>query len=276
MIEYIITNTAKVVDRSFVISYIPILFASVTIVVLAIVIYKISSYFIKKILIQTKTDKMLVELLVDNVYKSIFVIGAFIAVLSQFGLDMKTSLTGVGVVSVVIGFAAKDSFSNIIAGLLIFLDKPFLVGDYITIEQYYGRVELITMRTTRIRTQDNKYVVIPNQNIINDVLVDHSMKGDTRIIVKVYVENGQDIERVRTIILNEIAAMDGVLKTPAPDVVVASIADASGVLLYVRVWIKNANKEQAIFFKTSEVVYNSLQKNGVTISAPHQTITLQK
>jgi small conductance mechanosensitive channel len=268
MIDYLVTNITKVVDRSQVVSAVPNIFASFTFVVFGILAYKLTSKLLKRILLKGRVDEIFANLLIDNLYKVIIVVSVFIAILNQFGINVKTAVTGVGVLGIALGFAAQDSLANIIAGFLIFFDKPFLVGDYITIGDNYGRVELITMRSTRIRTQDNKYVVIPNQKIINEVLIDHSTNGDTRIVIKVHVAYKESIELVRQVLLEEVAEMEGVLRKPEPDVVVNKLDD-SGVELLVRVWIKNARREQEIFFKTGEVVKNALEEAGIQIPFPH-------
>src|SRR4030095_15818274 len=92
-----------------------------------------------------------------------------------------------GVVGLTIGFAARDSLSNVMAGVLILWDKPFHSGDWITLGSKYGKVEEITMRTTRLLTWSNTRVIIPNQNVINEVLVNHSSHGRIRIDVPVAV-----------------------------------------------------------------------------------------
>ena len=268
MIDYFVTNITKVVDRSQVVSSVPNIFASFTFVVFGILIYKLTSRLLKRILLKGRVDEIFANLLIDNLYKVIIVIGVFVAILNQFGIDVKTAVTGVGVLGIALGFAAQDSLSNIIAGFLIFFDKPFLVGDYITIGDNYGRVELITMRSTRIRTQDNKYVVIPNQKIINEVLVDHSTNGDTRIVIKVPIAYTESIDKAREVLFAAVSEIEGVLRKPEPDIVVNELDD-SGVQLLVRVWIKNARREQEIFFKTSETIKNALQEANIQIPFPH-------
>jgi small conductance mechanosensitive channel len=268
MIDYLIENITKVVDRSQVVSSLPNIFASLAYVVFGILVYKLTSRLLKKILLKGRVDEVFANLLIDNLYKVIIVISVFLAILNQFGVNIKTAVTGVGVIGIALGFAAQDSLSNIIAGFLIFFDKPFLVGDYITIGDNYGRVELITMRSTRIRTQDNKYVVIPNQKIINEVLVDHSTNGDTRIVIKVHIAYKESIERAREVLFAAVSEIEGVLRKPEPDVVVSSLDD-SGVQLLVRVWIKNARREQEIFFKTGETIKNALQAADIQIPFPH-------
>jgi small conductance mechanosensitive channel len=273
--EKLIINITKVVDRSHIVSYIPKLFGSMVVILFGILLYKLTSKILKKILLKGRVHEAFANLLVDNAYKIIIVAIVGIGILNQFGIDVKTALTGVGVLGIGLGLAAQDSVSNIISGFLIFFDKPFLVGDYITIGENYGRVEMITMRSTRIRTQDNNYVVIPNQKIINQVLVDHSTNGDTRLVIHVTIAYSESIERAREVILKEVSQIDGVLKKPEPDVVAGGLGD-SGVELQVRVWIKNARREREIFFKTTEVVKSALENATIEIPYPHMKVLMDK
>lgn len=275
MQELFVQNITKIVERSHILSYVPKFFGAFTIIIFAIVWYWLTATVIKRILLKGRVHEAFANLLIDNAYKIVIVVSVLIGILNQFGINVKTAITGVGVVGIAIGFAAQDSVSNIIAGFLIFFDKPFLVGDYITIGEHYGRVELITMRSTRIRTQDNKYVVIPNQKIINEVLVDHSTNGDTRIIINASIAYKEDVNIARKVILDKVSEIDGVLKKPEPDVVVNKLAE-SGVDLQVRVWIKNAIREQEIFFKTGEVVKKALQDGNIEIPFPHMKVIMNK
>jgi small-conductance mechanosensitive channel len=177
-------------------------------------------------------------------------------------------LQGIGVAGIAIGFASQDALSNIIAGFLISLDKPFRVGDYITHEGRYGCIEEITMRSTRIRTQDNTYVVVPNQKIINDVVIDHSANGNTRVVVNVSIAYKESVVLARAAILKEISFMKHILNNPAPDVVVSELSD-SGVKLQVRVWIDMASRESSTYFKTTEAVKKALDEAHVEIPFPH-------
>ena len=75
---------------------------------------------------------------------------AVVIAAGQIGINILPALAGLGVIGVALGFAAQDSVSNMISGFLIFWDKPFVVGDYVSVQDQYGRVADITLRTTRV------------------------------------------------------------------------------------------------------------------------------
>ena len=82
-------------------------------------------------------------------------------------VDTSAALASLGIAGLTIGFAARDALSNLISGILIFIDRPFVVGDLVEIEDHYGKVSAITLRSTRIITSDGKMLAVPNAEIIN-------------------------------------------------------------------------------------------------------------
>ncbi|MDB5189770.1 MAG: hypothetical protein JWN49_96 [Parcubacteria group bacterium] len=241
------------------------------ILIAGIIGYYLTAALIRKILLKSRVQDAFARILVDNVYKTIVIVITIITAANQLGINITAPLAGLGIAGIAIGFAAQDSLSNIIASFLIFFDKPFRVGDYITLGEYYGRIERITMRSTRIRTQDNTYVVIPNQKIINDVLIDHTTNGDTRIVIPVSIGYEASIDAAREAILAQVSLIEGVAQNPAPDVVVNTLGD-SGVNLLVRVWIKDASIERRTFFRTVETTKRALDAAGISIPYPHVEI----
>lgn len=254
--------------RAELFSFVPNVLASIAIFILAYLFYKLTARPLRKLLMRSQIEEWLARIIAYNVYKALVFVIAFAAALGQLGIHVGAALTGIGVIGLALGFIAQDSLSNIVAGFLISIDKPFRVGDYITLGSHYGRIELITMRSTRIRTQENTYVVIPNQKIINDVVVDHTSNGDTRINIAVTITYESSIDEARKVILNEVPHIEHVLGNPAPDVVVDKLSE-SGMQLLVRVWIADSSKERQVYFKTTETVKRALDAAGIRIAYPH-------
>jgi small conductance mechanosensitive channel len=193
----------------------------------------------------------------------------------QLGINVGAALAGIGIAGIALGFAAQDSLANTIAGFVIFWDKPFEVGDWVEVGSQYGRVTNITIRTTRIRTLRNTYVVIPNKKVIDEVLVNHSKHGETRVDVPVGIAYKESIPRAREVLLQAAAAIDGVLADPAPDVVVTGLG-ASSVDMEVRVWIVQADREIAIFHRVMEESKLALDAAGIEIPYHHLQLFVEK
>jgi len=254
--------------RAAIIGVVPDVLQALGTLVLAFLIYKLTAWPLRKLLIKREVEEWLARIIANNVYKFLVIVVALITALGQLGIHVGTAIAGIGVAGLALGFIAQDSLANIVAGFLISIDRPFRVGDYITLDKYYGRIELITMRSTRIRTQDNTYVVIPNQKLINDIIVDHTAGGNTRVSIPVSIIYEASIEDARQAILKEVRKIDDVLEAPAPDVVVEKLGD-SGVELLVRVWIHDNARERRTYFKTVEVTHRALGYANIEIAYPH-------
>jgi small conductance mechanosensitive channel len=217
----------------------------------------------------------LIKLLVDNLYRfAVLVVGAIMAA-SQVGIDVGAAIAGLGVAGVALGFAAQDSVANTIAGFLIFWDKPFLVGQQITTQGRYGEVTNITMRTTRIRTANNIYIVVPNRQIIEDAILNHSLHGGLRVDVPVGIAYNEDISAAREALLAVARTAEGVSSSREPAVVVAELADSS-VNLELRVWIEEAAREKAVYVALLEAAKVALDEAGIEIPFPHLQLAIDE
>ena len=136
-------------------------------------------------------------------------------------------------------------------------------------------MQTITLRTTRIRTNQNTYVVIPNKNIIDEVLVNHSKHGETRIDVPVGIAYKEDIDAARTVLLEAVAKLDDVAADPAPAIAVTALGSSS-VDLEVRVWIHDAGREKPTYVAVMEASKKALDAAGIEIPYPHLQLFVEQ
>lgn len=128
----------------------------------------------------------------------IYIIAGFL-VLVELDYDLNGLVAGLGVGSVVITLAAQDTAKNLFGGLVIFLDKPFIVGDWIQVDKFEGTVEDITFRSTRVRTFENSVVNIPNSVIANDSIINWSRMEKRRNKVNLCLELDTPLEKVQKV-----------------------------------------------------------------------------
>lgn len=145
------------------------------------------------------------------------------------------SVLGVG--GVAIGFAFKDIFQNLLAGILLLLRQPFRVGDEITTGEFTGTVEDIETRATFIRTYDGRRVIIPNGDVYTKPVIVISAYDMLRSEYDVGIGYGDDLAEAKAIALDAIKAVDGVLADPAPDVLVWELGESSKNIR-IRWWTK--------------------------------------
>lgn len=126
-----------------------------------LVVWLLLERTLKPLLKRVRLDPTLASF-VRSVSKTIILSIGLLSAFRELGFNISSILASLGVAGLTLGFAARDALSNIISGLFIFWDRPFVLGDYIELENYYGRVEDITLRSTRIVTPDGKMLAIPN------------------------------------------------------------------------------------------------------------------
>lgn len=158
------------------------------------------SAFIK--LIKEKSDKEIndytVKILVRVIKILIYIVAIFI-IFSEIGYDLSGLVTGLGLGSVVVTLAAQDTIKNLLGGIMIFMDKPFSVGEYIKFGTYQGTVEDMTLRSTRVRTLDNSIVQIPNSLISADSVTNFSKIQRRYFNLRLHLALDTRLEKIDTL-----------------------------------------------------------------------------
>jgi small conductance mechanosensitive channel len=201
---------------------------------------------------------------------TILLIGAVNA-LSSMGVDTAGLLASLGIAGITIGFAARDAFSNLISGILIFVDRPFVIGDLIEVGGNYGRVDQITLRSTRIITPDGKMLAVPNTEMINKTVSSYTNFPHLRLDIDIAIGVDENIDRVRHVILSVLDGDEDILDAPAPVVFVTELNDYN-VVLQLRAWI---DQERTHVEKRAEL-YEKLWEalNQAKVDMPFETLQL--
>ena len=219
---------------------------------------------------RAKLDATVTQFIHTILRYSIFAIG-LVTALGHLGVDTTSALTSLGVAGLTIGFAARDALSNIISGVFIFWDRPFVIGDLIEIGGAYGRVDTITMRSTRVVTPDGRMLAIPNSVVINSTVASYTNFPQLRLDVEVTVAVTENLARARRVLLDMIEADAHFIREPAPEVVVKALNDYN-VLLEVRVWIDDERMHVSERFRLREAIFVTLTEAGVEM--PYETFQL--
>ena len=155
------------------------------------------STLVNKLLKRTKKDKIdsSTNFLLKTVRFVIYIIAIFL-IITELGINLNGLIAGFGITGIIITLAAQDTAKNLFGGLVIFLDKPFVVGDWIQFSTYEGTVEDITFRSTRIRTFENSIVNIPNSVISNDSVINWSKMEKRRYKLNLCIELDTPLEKL--------------------------------------------------------------------------------
>jgi small conductance mechanosensitive channel len=242
------------------------------IVAAAVLIAFLGFYLAVRAAMRPVFDRSRLEEDVRNLLESLakYVILGFgtILALDQLGFNVTSLLAGLGVAGLALGFAAKDTLANFIAGVTILWDRPFRVGDRVEADGEFGQVKKITLRSTRIHTADNKVVIIPNQNIVNSKIINHTMQASLRGVIPFGIAYESDIGHARQVVLGLLEGDERVRERPAPEVVVTALA-ASSVDLQLRFWLKNPHLEVPVESEYLEKIKTALDEAGISIPYPH-------
>jgi small-conductance mechanosensitive channel len=228
---------------------------------------------------QNKVDDIVFDLLNRFAGVIIFATAAILA-LDVLGINVMPFIAGAGVAGIAIGFAAKDTLSNLIAGVLLLIDRPFEIGDRIEVwsapagSASWGDVVDIGLRATKIRTTDNIIIIIPNNEIMKRDIVNYTIiSNQIRVRINIGISYDANTEKAKKAILQVAASADWISKTPAPKVVVRNFGESS-VDLQLRVWIDNARKRMDTISYVTDHVKEAFDAEGIEIPYPKRDIHL--
>ncbi|MBV9231440.1 MAG: mechanosensitive ion channel family protein [Chloroflexi bacterium] len=183
-------------------------------------------------------------------------------------------LLGIG--SVAIGFAFHDIFQNFLAGILLLLTSPFKIGDQISVEAFEGTVEDIQTRATTIKTYDGRRIVIPNTDLFTHSVTVNTAFGKRRMEYEVGISYDDDIDQAKSIILETLNSIDGILKDPPAEALVVALAESSVV---IRIYWWTIQPDHHNLLQLQDKVLTALKKrlieSGITMPFPTQQILLQ-
>ncbi|MBQ1568843.1 MAG: mechanosensitive ion channel family protein [Kiritimatiellae bacterium] len=231
--------------------------------------------FIDKML-RRAFDKMGKKLLLANFVASVTAKACWavllVMVLSRLGVDVAPLVAGLGVTGFIVGFACQESLSNLAAGVMIAINEPFKVGDFVDASGHAGKIVEVSMMATVMTTADNKKIVLPNKSVWGGPITNFSAMDTRRVDLQVGVAYKEDAARAVDVILDAVRSVPGVLSDAghAPGVSVAALGE-SQVTINVRPWCRNSDY-WAVYSATLQAVKRELEKAGIEIPFPQMVV----
>jgi small-conductance mechanosensitive channel len=182
-----------------------------------------------------------------------------------------------GLGGLAISLAAKDTIADVIAGFIVLVDQPYRVGDRIEIEEIdtWGDVVDIGLRTTRIRTRDNRMVIVPNSVIGKNQVINYTFPDPQyRIQTHVGIAYGTDIETARRVLCEAVRRVEGVLPDKPVDALYVEMGDTA-MVFRVRWWIESYRDTRQMFDKVHTALQHAVDAAGIDCPFPTQTLNLQ-
>ena len=196
-------------------------------------------------------------------------------VLDQLGVNIAVLIGGIGIAGIVAGFAARDSLENFIAGVTVLVDKPFGVGDYIKVDDQYGQVDEITLRSTRLRTVRNRIMVLPNTEMIKEKVMNHTKRNVLRLDIPFGIAYKERPDEAREALLPIVEDDDRILSDPSPTAVVTEMDDSS-VNMLLRFYLRDPSQEVSMRWEYTEKVRETLRDADIEIPFPHRQLFLDE
>ena len=246
--------------------------AFVTLLV-GLVIARMISNGIHKVLIKRKLDSTIADF-ISHIIKYAIVTFVVIAALSRIGVQTTSFIALIGAAGLAIGLALQGSLSNFASGVLIIILRPFKAGEYIEAAGIAGNVESVQIFATTLVTVDNKFVVVPNSSIMGGNIINYSRKATRRIDLIIGVSYNANLQQTKAVLEGVLKANKRVLKEPEVQVAVAELADSS-VNFVVRPWVNSADYWQ-VRFEVMEAIKDALDNEGIEIPFPQMDVHMGK
>lgn len=232
----------------------------ITVVAIRIVNFG-TNWYAKKLLTDENRNRLRPLIMMVNrfIIFAILLIGLSVA-MSHFGIDIGAIGLILIVTAVIVSIGARNYVSDVVSGFIILVDQPFRVHDGVEIKELdtWGDVLEIGTRTTRIRTRDNREVIVPNSKILDNLVVNFSYPSpDYRMQVDIGIAFGSDLEKARQAIVKALNKVDGVLHDKGVEVLFIGFGDTNRQIR-VRWWITDYHKNWVVLDAACTAIESAL------------------
>ena len=249
---------------------IPHLAGAVLVLVVGVILARLLSKGADRALTRTGRIEPTVAKFLSNIIKYALWVVVGVTVLTQFGVQTTSIIAALGGLALAVGLALQGTLSNVAAGVMILIQRPFRVGEAITAGTVTGVVQAIGLFTTELLQYDGLYVMVPNNELWNKPIVNFSRMPTRRFELLVGIAYSDSIEDARKELLAIADADIRVLDDPAPVVFVSALAD-SWVTIGMRVWC-NTEDYLGLSWALTEAAKTRFAEVGLTIPFPQREV----
>ncbi len=201
---------------------------------------------------------------------------ALFALLRIWGIEITTLLASFGIAGVAVALAVQTTFTDLFSGLAILSDKTLKVGEVVEFDDgTFGVVDEMSFRSVKIKTYSNDIVVLPNSKIASSRVIIHTRTEPSRTVIKIGVEYGSDINKVKEVAMRVLKSFDEILDHPEPSVYFLELGDYS-LNFNIYYWVSSFKKVWGLKERVLQKLYEEFNKEGIAFAFPSQTIYLKK
>ncbi len=249
------------------------LIAAILVLVIGSLIIKLVKKVLRKRKLGKHEDPTVHRFLVNLIGIALNVL-LIVTVVAILGIPTASVVAVIASAGVAIGLALQGSLSNLAGGIMILIFRPFKLDDFIEAGSFSGTVSDVGIFYTTLKTPDNKSVTIPNGSLMNDKVVNYSVHDTRRVDFTFSVAYGTDIEKVKTILLEEAGKHEKTLKDPAPFCRLTK-QNTSSLDFVLRVWV-NSSDYWAVNFDVLEAINERFKAEGIQIPFNQLDVNIKK
>jgi len=221
-------------------------------------------------------DRQIMPLL-EKLASIFLILTALIITLKHFNYDILSLVTALGIGSLAIGLAAKDTLANMISGFTLMIDRPFRIGDRIQLASgQWGDVADIGLRSTKIMTADNTLLIIPNSELCNTTIINLAfpdIRGKGKI--NIGIAHGSDVEMVKKLMVAIAGEIPEILAEPQPEAYFVSFGE-SALNLALFFWAADYSRVYALTDRLNTLILSRFKENDIDIPYPTRKVMLEK
>jgi len=264
-----ITTAKKIVDllAEFMVKYSFQVLGGIIILAVGYLVSKAAAKTLSQFLEKHKVDPTVIKFLAQMLKIAIFALALLIA-LGNFGITIAPFIAGLSVAGFGLSFALQGPLSNYAAGATLIFTKPFKVGDIIEVTGVIGEVEDMSLARTQISTVDGTKIIIPNKQIIGEII--HNYSIFKKLDIKIGISYGSDIQKAVSVISGVIKNDIRISQKPEGKTGISDFGDSS-INIYARIWCKQADYWD-VLFSVNKNIYEALEKEHIQIPFPQRDV----
>lgn len=235
------------------------------------IIAKALSGFLSRFLEKKNVDITVSKFLV-SIFRLLIMAFAVLVALGKFGITIAPFIAGLSVVGFGTSFALQGPLSNYAAGMTLIFTKPFKVGDIIEVTGVMGEVQDMTLARTEVKTVDGTRIMIPNKQIIGEII--HNYSEFKKLDITVGISYDSDIEKAVNVVKDVVRQNKKISSSPEPKIGVSEFADSS-INVYARLWCKQKDYWD-VMFEVNKGIFDQFKINSINIPFPQRDLHIYK
>ncbi|EMO0472254.1 small-conductance mechanosensitive channel MscS [Pluralibacter gergoviae] len=260
-------------NQALLLSYAVNIVASIAIIIVGMIVARVVSNAVNRVMVGRKIDATVADFL-SAMLRYAIIAFTLIAALGRVGVQTASIIAVLGAAGLAVGLALQNSLSNLAAGVLLVMFRPFRAGEYVDLGGVAGTVLHVQIFSTTMRTVDGKIIVIPNGKITTGNIINYSREPVRRNEFIIGVAYDSDIDQVKQLLTNIIESDERILKDRDMTVRLNELG-ASSINFVVRCWSKSSDL-QNVYWDVLERVKRDFDANGISFPYPQMDVNFKR